>query len=162
MIFSQENQLVHIGLTEDGTTSLDLDSFKMNQYNHACIVISHSASLTSDNVLTVNAGAGQGEKTYAMDFKYRYGGAAQGSANCDVYSALVLTTLNYLVLTAATFQGRLLLIEIDAAEMQNAGTQYDWITVNFDGTASGTCTINAFVVLSQPRYAQAINETQIA
>jgi len=162
MILSQECAIVPIGLDEDGTSSLDLDSFKMNLYNHACIIIQHSASLTGNNVLTVNAGATAGTKTYAMDFRYRYGGAAQGTALCDVYSALTLTTVNYLTLTAATFQGRTLLIELDAAELQNAGVQYDWVTVNFDGTASGTCTISAFAILSQPRYAKAINATSIA
>lgn len=160
MNLSQECAIIPIGVDEDVTSSLDLDSFRMNEYNHATILISHSAAVTGNSVLTVNCGATVGAKTYAMDFRYRYGGAAEGAANADVLSAFVLTTVNYLTLTAATFQGRVLVIEVDAAEMQNAGVQYDWLTVNFDGTAS-VGTVSAFAILSQPRYAQAINRTQI-
>lgn len=161
MILSQECAFIPIGVDEDATASLDLKSFRMNEYNHATILILFSQTLTGHNVLTVNCGATVGVKTYAMDFKYRYGGAAEGSANADVLTALTLTTLNYLALTNTTYQGRQLIIEVDAAEMQNAGTQYDWLTVNLDGTAS-VGTVSAEAILSQPRYAQAINRTQLA
>lgn len=159
MLLSQECALIPIGVDEDGTGSLDLDSFRVNEYNHATILISHSASVTGNNVLKVYAGATVGAKTAALTFKYRYGGAAEGAANADVLSAIAESAA--LTLTAATFQGRILVIEVDAAEMQSGGTQYGWLTVNFDGTAS-VGTVSAFAILSQPRYAQAVNRTQTA
>jgi len=130
----------------------------MNEYNHAAILISHSAAVTGNNVLYVYGGLTVGAKTAAATFEYRYGGAAEGSANADVLSAVATSAA--LTLTAATYQGRLLVLELDAEDLNISNVQYDWVTVNFDGTAS-VGTVSAFAVLSQPRYAQAINRTQI-
>jgi len=66
-----------------------------------------------------------------------------------------------LTLTAATYQGRVLVLELHADELPKSGeTVYDWVTVDFDGTAT-TGSVTAFAILSKPRYAKAIMSTAI-
>ncbi len=161
MRFTQIGHIVPLTAQgEDATASLDLDSFKMNQWESAAICILFAAALTGDNVLTVNAGLTSGAKTVAVNFTHRLGSAAPKNATADVFStesAKVAT----LTLTAATYQGLLLILEIEATDLQSSNIIYPWVTVNLDGTAS-TGTATAWVVLSGARYAQDIQNTVIA
>jgi len=54
-----------------------------------------------------------------------------------------------------------LVVEVDAADMQSSGTQYRYLTANFDGTASaGDC--GGVAVLTRGRKMQDIMATVIA
>ena len=143
---------------ESATSSLDLDSFKMTQYEVATICILFAASLTGDNVLTVNGGASAGTKTAAATFTYALTSAAPKNATADVLAAD--STSSSLTLTAATYQGKVLVIQVDAQDMNISNTTYDWVTVNLDGTAS-TATVTAWAILTEPRYADDVSATQI-
>lgn len=158
-LFSQEHGLVPLcALATSVTSSADLDSINMALYDHATILIIHSASVVGDNVLYAYGGATDGTKTAALTFHYRVGSAAPKSATADVLAADATSAA--LTLTAASYQGLMLVLEISADEMQASGTQYQFLTINFDGTAS-TGTIAAFAILSKPRYARAVMPTAI-
>ncbi len=141
------------------TDNTELDSFSMKGYNHATIIMIFAASLVLDNVLTVECGATDSADTSDATFHYRLGSAAPGSASADVLGADA--TASSLTLTAATYQGKMLILELNADELPTSGTTvYDWVTVDFDGTAS-TGSVTAFAILSEPRFAKEIMPTAI-
>jgi len=156
--FTQENLIVPL-TDQDGvlvTSNVELDSFAFNKYGHATIIIFFSTTLTGDNVLTIERGAtDSADASSDATFHYRLGGAAFGSANSDVLAADATSAA--LTLTAADYQNKMLVLELDADEMGG----YDWATVDFDGTASGG-TVTAVAILSNPRYAEAILDTALA
>jgi len=159
--FTQENLIIPlVAEATDINAAVEFDSFCMKKYNHATIIIIHSATVTGDNVLTVECGATDSADTSDATFHYRLGSAAAGSANSDVLAADA--TAATLTLTAATYQGKMLVLELDASELPKSGsTVYDWVTVDMDGAAS-VGTIAAFAILSEPRYAEAILDTALA
>jgi len=158
--FTQDNLIIPLcAQATDITSNAELDSFNMSGYEHATIIMLFAASLTGDNVLTVEAGATDSSDTSDATFHYRLGSAAPGSASADVLAADA--TAATLTLTAATYQGKMLVLEIDGDELPKSGeTVYNHITVDFDGSAS-TATVTAFAILSKPRYAKAIMPTAI-
>lgn len=158
-LLSQNCAIIPILVDEDVNNLVDTDSIDMKGWDHCCMIISHSAAVTGDNVFTVSAGATDGTKTAAIYFIYRYGGAACKTTLADVLSA-PSSKVNTLTLTAATFQGRVLVIEVDAADMQSSGTLYRYLTANFDGTAT-VGTVSGFAVLTRGRFMQDINATVV-
>ncbi len=145
--------------------SYDLDSFKLSEGQRACILIQHSASVTGNNILTMGVGASTGAKTTTVTFRYRLGSAVPKVATADVLGTEATSAA--LTLTAATYQGLMLVLEITAAEVLAAGLAYTaapfdgkWVTVNFDGAAS-VGTVMAFAILSESRYLQATQATAI-
>lgn len=152
-LFSEEAKLVPLTAQgADATSNLECDSFHMKGWDRATIVIIPAASLTGNNVLTVECGASDSADTSDATFHYRLADAAIASATCDQYADDA--TASSLTLTAATYQGKVLLIELFAEELPTSGsTVYDWVTVDFDGTASvGTVTV--FAILTNGRYIQ--------
>jgi len=147
-------------LDGDITSAVDTESIDMKGWDHACLIFIHSASVTGNSVFTVNAGATDGATTAAIYFTYRYGGAAIKTTLADVFSAPA-TKVATLTLTNTTYQGRVLVVEVDAADMQSSGTQYRYLTASFDGTASGgDCA--GVAILTRGRYMQDIMATTIA
>ena len=157
------SQDVHVvGLIVEGgdmTSSLDSESIDMSAWDHCCMIFNHSASVTGNSVFTMNVGATDGTKTAAITFSYRYGGAAILSTSSDVYSAVA--TSASLTLTNTTYQGRILMVDFDAADMQSSGTVYRYATANFDGTASGG-TVDGVAILTRGRYKDSIMATVVA
>ncbi|MDY6957674.1 MAG: hypothetical protein SVK08_00820 [Halobacteriota archaeon] len=160
-LFSEENLIIPLCASATAVTSnTEMDSFHMKGYDHATIVIIPSSSLTGDNVLTVECGASDSADTSDATFHYRLASAAIGSANADVLATDA--TAATLTLTAATYQNKMLVLEIDASELPSSGnTIYDWITVDFDGTASAG-TVAAVAILSRARKAEAVMDTALA
>ena len=158
--FTQDNLIIPLCVEAFSITSnAELDSFSMKGYDQATIIMIFAATLADDNVLTVECGTTDSSDTSDATFHYRLGGAAPGSASADVLAADATTAS--LTLTAATYQGKMLILELHADELPKSGeTVYDWITVDFDGTAS-VASVTAFAILSKPRYAQAVMPTAI-
>jgi len=157
--FSQSHGIVPLTAQgADATSSLDLDSINMAKYDQVTVCILFAASLVGDNVLTFGCGATDGTKTANATFHYRLGSAAPKATSSDVYAADA--TSASLTLTAATYQGKLLVCELDAAEMNISDTQYQYLTVNLDGTAS-TGTVTAWAVMSRPTYAEAVMDSVV-
>ncbi len=154
--FTENNLLIPLcAEATDINAATELDCFYMGKYNHATVVIQHSAAVTGDNILTVETGATDGADTSDAYFVYRLGSAAPGSTNSDVLSA-TSSKVATLTLTAATYQGKMLVLEIDAEDLS-----YPYVTVDLNGDAS-VGTICAFAILSEPRYSEAIMDAAIA
>ena len=103
------------------------------------------ASLTGDAVLTVKSGATEGTETTAETFRYRLADAAQAAATADQFGDWA--TSSSLTLTAATYQNKLLIVEIDNDVLT---ADQPWITMALDATASA---LNASIVaVGTPRY----------
>jgi hypothetical protein len=118
----------------------------MKNYHKATFLLTFGA-ITGDAVLTVNSGATDGAKTSALTFHYALGSAVIGSANCDVLAAW--TSAATLTLTAATYQNKMLVIEIDASAMDTANDE-EWLTLALSSAASAGI-LHAVAVL-EPRY----------
>ena len=159
--FTQENLIIPLCAAATSTAdNVELDSFCMKKYNHATIILLFSASVTGDNILTLECGAADSDDTSDATFHYRLGSAVPGATNADVLAADATSAA--LTLTAATYQGKMLILELGAGELPKSGsTVYDWVTVDFDGTA-GTSSITGFAILSEPRYAEAILDSAIS
>ena len=160
--FSQNNGIVQLVVAGyDSNTAVEFESFSMKKYNHATIIIMFNDSLTGDNVLTVECGATDSADTSDATFHYRLAGAVNQLTGADLYA--VDATAATLTLTAATYQGKTLIIELDADELPTSGsTVYDWVTVDLNGAASGASLIGACAILSEPRYSGAIMPTAIS
>lgn len=159
-MFSQENLIIPLCVDATSVTSnVEMDSFSMEGYNQATILIVHSAALTGNSILTVECASTDSGDSSDATFHYRYGGAAAASASADILSADA--TSSALTLTAATYQGRLIVLELLASELPVSGsTVYENVTVDWDGTASAG-TVTAIAILSQPRHSRAVMPTAI-
>lgn len=125
---------------------VSMDSVNMKGCHHATIVITFGA-VVGDAVLTVNSGATNGALTSALTFHHAVGGAAIGSANCDVLAAD--GTSAALTLTAATYTTKMLVIEVDASDM-DIDNDEEWLTVAISD--EGTSAIVHAVAILEPRY----------
>lgn len=88
-------------------------------------------SLTGDAVLTVKSGATEGTETTAETFRYTLASAAQGAADGDKFAAW--STSAALELTAATYQNKMLVVEIDPDQIT---VDQPWVTLAFSSAAS--------------------------
>jgi len=138
-------KIVPVMQSLDLNNGVDADSINMKNFHRAAFLIMFGADLSGDFVLTVNSGASDAAKTTAETFKYTYGGAAIGSANCDVLEAVAESAA--LTCTGTTFVSRMLIVEIDADKLTD---DQPWLTLSFSNAgAAGKCTIFA---LLDPRY----------
>lgn len=124
----------------------DADSINMKGFHHATFIMTFG-TLVGDAVMTINSGATDGAKTSALTFKHAIGGAAIGSANCDVLAAEA--SVASLTLVAATYTDKMLVVEVDASDMDIANAE-DWLTLSLSAAGtSGACDV---VAVLEPRY----------
>ncbi len=133
MRFSEQLILIPVVEAKDyGSAGIDFDSVHIGRLDALSVAINFGA-LTGNSVLTVNTGATEGTKTTAMAFKYRVGGGAFKAASADILGDATAVTSAGLTLTAATYQHKLLVIEIDVDAMTDG---QPWVTVAIDATAT--------------------------
>ena len=147
-----------IAPADHNSAGKDSDSFSMENYGHATIVIVFGSLTGEPAVLTISEGATVGLKTTAKDFNYRVTSADIAAvADADKLAAEVATTTQELSLTLAVYKNRMLVIEIDDSELTDG---CPWITGNL--SVAGTVVQAAVVaILSQPRYAGNVPPTAI-
>lgn len=132
-----------------GGAGVDLDSFKLTDFRRSTSILQFGA-LTGDSVLKAYAGATAGAKTTAVWFKTRLADADQGSDDADQFGdrSTVASASSGLTLTAATYDNRTLLVEIDQAELPDGEP---WVTIELDATAS-VLPLAAVTVLQDARH----------
>jgi hypothetical protein len=96
-------------------------------------IILQFGNITADNTLILYAGATAGAKTTGLAFTYRVSGADYKAIAADQYGADVAVAATGLVLTAASFDHRTMVIDLADADMP-AGQP--WLTANLDGSAT--------------------------
>lgn len=124
---------------------IDTDSVNMKNYSHATFIFAFGA-ITGDSILTINSGATDGTKTTAETFRYRLAGAAGKAAGADVYGAEASSAA--LTLTAATYQNKILVCEIQADEITD---DQPFVTGSIDATANPML-VSCVILLRGPRY----------
>jgi len=141
------------------------DSINMRDYNKATFIFQVHTLGGASSHIWVYSGAADSTYTSTLPYKYAFGGAATGSASCDVLAvdaanpgtATVPTALH---LTFGTYSDFMLIIEVDAASMDMAN-QEEWLAVGFLDTDTG-CTGNiSCIAILEPRYSQARSESAL-
>ena len=106
--------------------------------------------------MAINSGASAGTKTTAETFNYRATSTDLKNAGGDTLGSE--GTSAALTLAAATYEDRMLVVEMDADEFTD-GQQ--WITPSLSSAASEEFAA-IIAILSKPRYAQSVPPSAIA
>lgn len=147
MYLSEQFKVIGLGTTTDFNGGFTADSINTAGLHHVMFVLTYGAvGGAGAAVLTVKSGASAGTQTTAETFSSRYGGAAQGAANADVYSAWASGTS--VAVATATITTRTQIIEIDCKAI-TAGQP--WITLALSDAADSG--IVHAVAICVPRYA---------
>lgn len=147
MRFSERYKIIPLVKSADVTTNgFDTKSINAGLLHELCFIINFGA-ITADDVLKVYTGAATATKTTAIAFKYRHAAADTGSALSDTFGAATSVASTGLTLTAATFDNKVLLVEIDCQAIDDA---VPWVTLEVAGSAT---TENVGVVaIGRPRF----------
>jgi hypothetical protein len=154
MRFCEQHKIVPVLEAEDHAAGASGDSVSMENYGHLTLIIIFG-ELTGDAVLTVASGATAGTATTAETFNYRATAADLKNATGDNLGDE--STSAALTLTAATYEDRMIVVEMDADELTDG---QPWVTPAISSAAS-QCFASIVAILSEPRYAQAVPPTAI-
>lgn len=148
MRVSERFQFIPVVEAKDyGSAGIDFDSVHIGRLQSLSFAINFGA-ITGNSILKVSTGATEGTKTTDIAFKYRFGGGDYKAASADILGDATAVASTGLTLTAATYDHRLLVIEVDA----DAGTDAQpWVTLSIDATA--TVLLVGGMGVAYPRYA---------
>ena len=162
MKFIENFKLVPCGVDIDFNTAASnlSDSINMKNFHRATFLIQLADIGTASPVLIAYSGATDAACTSPLKFRYAFGSAAQGSANCDVLTDWTECATTGLTLTHGTYDNYLLIVEIEAAQMDVANGE-EWLTLDF--TDPGGATGQAIVIaVLEPRYTGNQSATALA
>lgn len=148
MRLSERLKIVALTESADVTTAgVDTQSVHMGYYHEFAFLLNFG-SVTADDALKVYVGAADATKTTAVAFKYRLAAADTKAASSDTQGAFTSVASTGLTLTAATFDHKLVIVEIDAQAIDDATP---WVTLEIAGSAT---TQNISIVgIGTPRFA---------
>jgi hypothetical protein len=148
MRFSERYKILALTESADVTTSgVGSQSINMGKVHEVCFLLNFGA-ITSDDALKVYVGAATATKTTAIAFKYRLAAADTKSALSDTLGAFTDVASTGLTLTAATFDHKLVVVEIDSQAIADATP---WVTLEIAGSASAQNI--SIVAICEPRFA---------
>lgn len=148
---AEEYKIVPIASDMDvsGSATNPCDSINMKNYHSATFIVNLQTLGGAALYCKLYSGATDGALTSALTFRYAFGGAAAGSANCDVLAAWA-TSAN-LSIAHATYDNYMLVIEIDASDMDLDNNE-NWLTLSFPDTDTGATGNLSCVAILKPRY----------
>lgn len=152
----EEHGVVYVLQPGDHQAGADGDSFSMENYRHATIIILIEDITTAGPEVKVYSGATAGTKTTAETFKVRKSSADFGTDGADLFGA-ESSSADY-SLVHSDDDDRMLVIDIDAADLTEG---QPWVTLNVDADAD-EFTAAAVAILSQPRYRRNAMPTAIS
>lgn len=135
----------------DSQAGIQGDSFKLGGVAKYADVILMFGAVTGDSIMSVYCGATADAKTTKIPFRSRFSGGDYKAASADQYAATVTDADGDLTLTAATYDHRILVIHIDAAELPDGKP---WVTIDVDATSS-VLLMAGCAVLTGARYTPA-------
>ena len=142
---SEMYKVVHVVEAADNQAGIAGDSINGGKASHIMWIVSCGA-LTGDAVLTVKSGAAAGTETTSETFNYRLADADTLGTGADGYGNW--TTSSSLTMTAATYDHKVLLIEMDP---RTATDGQPYLTLSISAAADvHTSSVVAVVV---PRFA---------
>ena len=121
---------VYVLKPADHAAGVDGDSINMGKLHTVRLLIQFGA-LTGNAILKMFSGATEAAKTTAETFRYALASAAQGAADGDKFGAWAPSAA--LTLTAATYQNKLLVVEIDSDQLT---VDQPWATLELGSEAS--------------------------
>ena len=157
MRLAEQKKIVPVMTYADLSGTVYSDSIDMKGYHRATFLFILHALGGADSTLTVYSGATDAACTSALSFHYAFGGAAVGSASCDVLAAD--TEAATLALTYGTYSGFMLVVDIDATKMDVANAE-NWLTCKFTTQGSVTGRVSGFAIL-EPRYTGNLSATAL-
>ena len=142
MRFSESYKIVALTESADVTTSgVDGYSVNMGKLHNGAWLINFGA-ITADDILQFYVGASQGTKTTAIAFKYRLAAADTKAALSDTFGAFTDVASTGLTLTAATFDHKLVIVEVDSQAIDDAKP---YVTLEIAGSATTQNVSIAFI-----------------
>lgn len=154
MRLCEQHKIVPLLEPEDHAAGADCDSVNMENYAHLTLIFLFG-ELTGNAVLTVNSGASDGAKTTAETFNYRATAADLKTAAGDTLGTEATSAA--LTLTAASYEDRMVVVELDADELTDGQM---FVTPNISSAASEEFA-SCVAILSKPRYAGVTPPTAI-
>lgn len=161
-VWSEYNKVVNavIPVEDAWASNTTSDIINMENYNKCTFIIATGASAANtDGVITVNAGTTTPATAIAFNYRTQIA-AAVPDAGSDVPSALTAAAAAGFAMTASK-AGGVYIIEVDAAVVAAAGTDYDHVSCTVTEDTAGAQTGCIIAILSEPRYPQAILATAI-
>jgi hypothetical protein len=147
MRFSERFKIFSLTESADVTTSgVDTKSVNFGLIHEGCFHLNFG-SVTADDALKVYVGAATATKTTAIAFKYRLAAADTKSALSDTFGAFTDVASTGLTLTAATFDHKAVIVEVDSQAIPDATP---WVTLEIAG--SGTTQNISITFVGQPRH----------
>lgn len=148
MRFSERYKVLALTESADVTTNgVDSKSIHMGKVHEACFLLNFGA-ITANDTLKVFVGAATATKTTAIAFKYRLAAADTAGALSDTQGAFTAVADTGLTLTAATFDHKLVVVEVDS---QAISDDTPYVTLEIAGSA--TTQNVSIVAIVQPRFA---------
>jgi len=145
----QSKQIIPLLSSADIVAGVDSDSINCENFHHVSFQLVFGPSYTGATPTEIKLfeGASVGAKTNALEFHYVYTSAAIKAASGDVMT--VEADSSALSIATATMASRMLIIELDMAEM-TTGT-YKYLTLEFSNDAdAGELSV---VAIADTRYA---------
>jgi hypothetical protein len=138
---AQQGHVVSILPPVDINGGKTADSFSMENWSHASIIITMGVTHSTGSVITVSEGT---TATTGTDIAFKM--AIEATALGDTLAAL--TVVSSSGFTSSTNDGIIYVIELDAADL-SAG--YHWVTLDL-ATPGGSSIASAVAILSGGRY----------
>ena len=161
MRLAEEKKIVPVLASEDYGAGVSADSINMKGF-HRCTFICTFATIVGDAVLTVASGATAGAADSALTFHYAWGTADIGTYTNATTAADILgadATSAALTLTGTAYDDRMLIVEVDASDMDVANGE-EWLTLAISSAGtSGFCHI---VAVLEPRYTGNVSGSALA
>jgi hypothetical protein len=160
MRLAEEKKIVPVASDMDvsGSATNPCDSINMKGYHRATFIVNLQTLGGADLHCKVYSGATDAALTSALTFHYAFAGAATGSAGCDVLAAD--STSADLTIAHATYDNYMLVIEVDASDMDIANSE-EWLTLSFPDDATGATGNLSAVAILEPRYTGNLSATAL-
>lgn len=154
-MLAENFKLVPIMNSANISTGAYSDSINMKNYHKATFLVSLGAVAGASGVLQVYSGASDAAATTAMAFRYAHGGAAIGTALCDVLEDWTIAATTGWAIGDTAHDNYFAVIEVNASEM-TAG--HNWLTLYPNGGTSGVCHI---IAVLEPRFGSNVAGTAL-
>ena len=160
MRFPEEKKVVPVASDMDVNASATnpADSINMKNFHRATFLINLQTLAGADLHCIVYSGATAAALTSALTFHYAFMGAAALAANADVLADD--GTSSDLTIANATYDNYMLVVEVDASDMDVANGE-EWLTLSFPDSATGATGNLSAVAILEPRYTGNVSPTAL-
>lgn len=133
------------------------DSVCVKNFGHATFILVFDGTVDGAAALTLKQGATDAAATAALACDYTYTAVDIGSDGAETLAALANDSDGAISLTEATYENRMMVIEVDCKTMTDG---YDWIDLIIASITNGL--VSCICILSEPRYASDLGETVLS